>query len=515
MNYSKLVEIKEHNPNSTAIFENNLTDDFYPQRPEDMEDVCLYDFVANYVKCGTDRDGNAVYQKRSKAILPNHRAYDPNKENEREKYYYSLLLLFVPFRGEADLMKEGEDAERAFLRHMEENGALNTHSEKLQQMLQARKSVEKINEARQAQEQAVEEPGPVEEDSGPQVAGEAISAMKDVFDLHQNDESNGPSFEELVSSLNPDQERVYGQVKAHLQHQVEHETGHCKCTDLKPLHMFVSSVGGTGKSFLIKTIRALVYRIWDSETQSTLCAVTAPTGLAAFNVRGVTIHRLLQLPIEHEDKRAGYWKLRKDALKEMRISLSKLKLLIIDEVSMVSSLNLAYIHLRLEEIFARDEWFGGVNVLFVGDLLQLPPVNGAAVFERVNKKSVATKLGSMTSVNIWQENVVYDELTINERQKKDQVFISMLDEVRRGCLSQKTLQTLKDRVITTPVVDKFQELLSSNKSPLCLLPTRKLCEQFNAEKLSRLESETKIIPSIDEFDETKGTFKWSEKANEA
>ena len=88
-------------------------------------------------------------------------------------------------------------------------------------------------------------------------------------------------------------------------------------------------------------------------------------------------------------------------------------------MSMVSSLNLAYIHLRLDEIFARDEWFGGVNVLFVGDILQLPPVNGAAVFEKINNRSITNKLGCMTSVNIWQDCVVYDELTINECQKKE------------------------------------------------------------------------------------------------
>ena len=61
----------------------------------------------------------------------------------------------------------------------------------------------------------------------------------------------------------------------------------------------------------------------------------------------------------------------------MRTSLSQLRLLIIDEVSMVSNINLAYIHLM-----SKDQWFGGPNVLFVGDILQLPPVNGASVFER-------------------------------------------------------------------------------------------------------------------------------------
>ena len=53
---------------------------------------------------------------------------------------------------------------------------------------------------------------------------------------------------------------------------------------------------------------------------------------------------------------------------------------------MVSSLNLAYIYLRLDKIFAKVEWFDGMNVLFVGDILQLPPVSGGPVFQRIRKK---------------------------------------------------------------------------------------------------------------------------------
>ena len=215
--------------------------------------------------------------------------------------------------------------------------------------------------------------------------------MHDVLHLQQN-ESEGPSLDELVSSLNADRFPVYEHIKAHLEHQVLHERDLCQCKEFKPLHMFVSGVGGTGKSFLINTIRTLMFRMWASgTTDSTTCAVTALTGLAAFNVGGVTIHQLLQLPIEHEGRAAGYWRLDKEALKVMRASLSQLHLLIIDEVSMVSSLNLAYIHLHLDEIFARDEWFGGVNVLFVGDILQLPPVNGTPVFERISNKSITSK----------------------------------------------------------------------------------------------------------------------------
>ena len=62
-------------------------------------------------------------------------------------------------------------------------------------------------------------------------------------------------------------------------------------------------------------------------------------------------------------------------------------------------------------------------------------------------KSVASKLGCMTSVNIWQDTVLYDELTINERQKKDQAFSSMLDEVRHGSRTPECIQALHKRVI--------------------------------------------------------------------
>ena len=60
-----------------------------------MKDMCLYDFVANYIKCGVDKDGNVVYHELNKSVLPNHKSYNPNKENERESYSYSCLSPFA------------------------------------------------------------------------------------------------------------------------------------------------------------------------------------------------------------------------------------------------------------------------------------------------------------------------------------------------------------------------------------------------------------------------------------
>ena len=70
------------------------------------------------------------------------------------------------------------------------------------------------------------------------------------------------------------------------------------------------------------------------------------------------------------------------------------------------------------------------------------------MFDKLNNRAVLSKLGYMTSVNIWRETVVYDELIINERQKKDAKFCELLDEVRRGCLSE-------ERVIDS-IVDNLQ-----------------------------------------------------------
>ena len=110
----------------------------------------------------------------------------------------------------------------------------------------------------------------------------------------------------------------------------------------------------------------------------------------------------------------------------MRSTLRSLKMIFDDEVSMVSSLNLAYMHLIETGKNCLVDTTGR-NVLFVGDLLQLQLVNGSPVFEKICRKSVCHKLGCATSVNIWTDSVVYDELTINERQKRDEEVSKMLD----------------------------------------------------------------------------------------
>jgi hypothetical protein len=500
-NHKVLQEMARLNPDSQNIFEDNVLDTFYPQRPALLESVCLYDFVANYEFQGIDTNGQRVYKKLSKPKLPNHKIFDPENENQKQDYFYSLVLLFSPFRDESSLLQGNETAEQAFHRLLTSQSS--SYHSKLRTVLAAASNVKSINEARQANMEEKE----AKEDNEPQLLGEARTAMTEVLDMKASTPGQ-LTLNERVSMLNQDQKRVFENVKAHFLHQKCHEAKQCLC-DFAPLRSFVSGVGGTGKSFLIEAIKALVNSLWNSE--GLLCGIAAPTGLAAFNVGGITIHRLFQLPVEHATKATSYWPLPKTSQKIMRATLSEVKLFIIDEISMVSSINLAFVHMRLEELFGSSEWFGSRNMLFVGDLLQLPPVHGNPVFEKVATKSILSQLGCAAAINIWRDCVTYDELTINERQKSDPQFSSMLDCVRRGCPTKETVSVLKQRVIQVSVSDKFSELKQSGKAPVCLFPKRKACDYLNAQMLRNNASEVHDIYCTDEIDETAGNRKMTKK----
>ena len=169
------------------------------------------------------------------------------------------MVLFIPFRNEWDLMKEGITAEVAFNLHIGSNVNLSEHHKKLQELLKAQTAVKKINEARE--EEVVAAP-PAEE--GAFFHGEAEAAMEDVFHLNELHET----VEYRVAKLNADQLRIFTNINDHLCHQQLLENGKCSCTKHKPLCMFISGVGGTGKSFLIHTIRGKVNELWKDNKES-------------------------------------------------------------------------------------------------------------------------------------------------------------------------------------------------------------------------------------------------------
>uniref|UniRef100_A0A1X7V779 ATP-dependent DNA helicase n=1 Tax=Amphimedon queenslandica TaxID=400682 RepID=A0A1X7V779_AMPQE len=177
-------------------------------------------------------------------------------------------------------------------------------------------------------------------------------------DVRNMDTGSHLTLQEKKSMLNKDKKRIFDHKKAHLLKQIEYkkkskqEKEQSEC--VKPLHMFISGVGGTGKCFLIEAIEALVISYWSTLTKLT-CAVAALTELAAYNMGDVTAHRRFQLPIEHKGQCTSYGSLPKTSHKVMKAELQGLKMVIIDEVSMVSSLNLTYIHMRMNDLIESYE----------------------------------------------------------------------------------------------------------------------------------------------------------------
>lgn len=285
-----------------------------------------------------------------------------------------------------------------------------------------------------------------------------------------------------VAALNADQKRVFDTTTAAIS------------SNDKILRLYVSGEGGTGKSHLLD---ALV--CWIKQHAGKDTAVTAPTGIAAFNVNGLTIHRLFQLPVEH-GRTPKYKQLSDAALKVIREQLKNVALIIIDEVSMISNVTLMYIHLRLGEIFdttdCEDGWFGRKHILLFGDLLQLPPVREQPAFKILSSVITDKLLGSMGSTDLWSKLFSYDELTINMRQKNDQSYREILSRIRLGFVTDsdtEILATRKLNFITSDFTGRIGELCSYidnlPNDAVCLLPTCHMCDVLNRAMLSKIKSE--------------------------
>jgi len=295
---------------------------------------------------------NGYYVKRRKrGYLINHYRYDVN--TWPEKYFFSLLLMFQPWR-KIEELKNGYDTYAASFHEVKLHfaEALQYH-EKLEELQRVFKSAKQLLQEYldDLEKQHVSQDDPNNPIGVQHVeAGEAMQDFKDLGNKCEEVDIN-----EMISKLNADQRRVFDKVT------------NTVMSDKSILRLYVSGEGGTGKSFLIKTIKYWIKQNLHKDT-----AIAAPTGIAAFNIDGLTVHRLLQLPVEHGHT-PKYKQLSDHVLQVLRSDLKDVNLIIIDEVSMISNLILMYIHLRLSQIFdttdCDDGWFGQKHILLFGDVL--------------------------------------------------------------------------------------------------------------------------------------------------
>ena len=175
----------------------------------------------------------------------------------------------------------------------------------------------------------------------------------------------------------------------------------------EPFYLFVTGGAGTGKSHVIRAIKEHMERSVSGGPDMHACMLMAPTGVAAFNIGGLTIHRALRLQVEH-GRTAHQLQLNVLALHDLRKLWQGVHTIIIDEVSMVSYQILKSVHSRLCEIYGNDEIFGGLNVIAVGDMYQLSPVNGSFIFSQ----KLGRSSGRLAS-HLWRDFFKVIEMEVN------------------------------------------------------------------------------------------------------
>jgi uncharacterized protein YpbB len=247
-------------------------------------------------------------------------------------------------------------------------------------------------------------------------------------------------------------------------------------------NIFLTGKAGTGKTTLLRKIK---------ETTHKNVAIVAPTGIAALNAGGVTIHSFFQLPfagfipefgaqpdfsqtVKFETKETLK---RHMTMNKTRIQLIRnIELLIIDEVSMLRADLLDAIDWTLRNVRRIHEPFGGVQVLFIGDLLQLPPVVKQEEWQVLSRYYNGI---FFFHARVFQETQpLYIELSTIYRQQ-DQAFIQVLNNLRNNEISAADVEILNQYV--QPDFDP-----TSNEGYITLTTHNVKADQMNAKALGAL-----------------------------
>ena len=229
-------------------------------------------------------------------------------------------------------------------------------------------------------------------------------------------------------------------------------------------HIFVTGRAGTGKSTLLNHLN------WNTSKQVVICA---PTGVAALNVGGQTIHSLFRLPIgviaDHEIEHSA----------DVRKLLNTIDTLVIDEVSMVNADLLDAIDRSLRIARSRrHEAFGGVQLVLFGDPYQLAPVPGDAD----ERAYFADHYASIWffDATVWNEAhlTIYELATVHRQHEAE--FRYMLNAVRHGSVTAEIAERLNTMGARTPPTEGVITLATTNAT----------VNRINATALARLPGRT-------------------------
>lgn len=230
---------------------------------------------------------------------------------------------------------------------------------------------------------------------------------------------------------------------------------------------FITGSAGTGKTFLINK-----YVKYLREHDIKPCIV-APTGIAASHIGGITIHSFFGLGIKEQ---LNDYELEDLVNREYLLErFAELKVLIVDEISMVSPLLFQTMDQILRTFKDNDKPFGGIQVVFSGDFFQLPPIS---------KADTAKRYAFQT--DLWGEADLKVCYLQKKYRQKDDALIKILDEIRGADVSEQTMAKLEDLCAEHYCEDeKIARLFTHNLD----------VDLINSRELDKLEHELKVFTS--------------------
>lgn len=238
-------------------------------------------------------------------------------------------------------------------------------------------------------------------------------------------------------------------------------------------NLFITGNAGTGKTSLLK--------LFKQKTKKKV-AILAPTGIAAINIGGQTIHSFFRFPHKYIERKeiVEKWKSKPPAFKKIFRSIETI---VIDEASMVRVDIIDGINETLRFIRGgKKGFFGGVQMIFIGDLGQLPPV----VDDNELREYLTEERGGEYFFNakvfelMKQNQTKYFELTKVYRQK-DSTFINILNKIRANSISIQEIELLNSRVRSRDIIEESKAIR--------LTTTNSAADYYNKEGIEKISGD--------------------------
>lgn len=262
-----------------------------------------------------------------------------------------------------------------------------------------------------------------------------------------------------------------------------------RSTKVQQLRLFIGGSGGTGKSFVVRALQDML-RQWG---RSNWMLTTATTGIAGFKINGRTLSSAIGLPRDAHKEDQQHSK-DKHAATVLEMTLRAARLLLIDEVSMLSCQVLARTSAKIGQVLGNKLPFGGLHVVFVGDFFQLPPPCGGNVplydAGGAARSSGAAQIGR----ELWDQLTDVVILTEQMRQAADQKWAQMLERVRYGLTTDEDYKMVQARVLNPRMTGP------ENSKPLYVFPldVQRTCANFQAAIQQATEQRQTILIAVAE-----------------